>query len=882
MQQTLSPTPRKLPLPPVMTSNNGPSNPSSSAELHHPRPLNIRRPSSSFFQNAFHRSASRTSFVQDIEIPTDAVDDGSFQLKAFRHVSGTSEAGDHGGMSRYLSHLQQDVVQDEDTTSHTPEPAPPAPPISYFNTARPRPGTTGTRPPVSRPPSVAGSMTSMDEFFASSGKITAAAFRKKIRRPSEMGSPVTPAEQTDDDDDAPLAIRARNRVLSNPTMPAPDMILRPSMARAQTEAPKAGNPAKLTARPPSVYDRSQSVSPAPSSVLPDRGEDRRPPSRGFVVKGSTSTRQERAAQADMRSSLGRPSSFESRESAKPTTPQSQALVRSATGEHRQTPKDLHDLELALSVPLPGLDQSFGSYRPSPSPPPSTTSHKISPSRPAPPVEPINLPGPEDLTPKSLDLPLPPDQMPETPPPLNALPSRPSSRNDASPHSALLESPLKVIAGFWEMSSPSSIKSILQAETPKRAIPKTGTFPLELSAQSSFNEMGGFEEITRRVHDRRYKQSKEVNEEDSLNSWLVNSDALLGDQDEGNNFERKPSRLTLFDAESRSESQSRASLARDPSTSSSNFSQGTRPRPRPRVSSSTSQLSMSGFVTSSKPLQVAKSSEQMQEVLSNGQVQHGQAQDHDHSPPTPRRQLDRPNTSQSRRTLGWSSSESSEAEEEPVQRSPISRRGPRQVPRGPRKPSNPRAPPSTRSVKPPAAPKQHVNSLAGLEKRVESSSSEDEALSVLRKKASQSSLSINSFGKSPWTASGNVALPPIDKDRSIETTTRRTSSNGNLVPFGLPLDEGQSPHPFRGDISHRSVPSTESSGSARTSENLSQKIVTPRDDSSRGFADHDSDRKAATIRSRHLSMPTEQFTGMPPMSPLLGPPPPPNMDPQTYQ
>ena len=78
--------------------------------------------------------------------------------------------------------------------------------------------------------------------------------------------------------------------------------------------------------------------------------------------------------------------------------------------------------------------------------------QVSPSRQPPPVAPIKLPEPGDTTPATIDLPLPPDEMPDSPPrTAQDLPEGPP-KMPTSPSKArivsILDEPLKLLSGFW--------------------------------------------------------------------------------------------------------------------------------------------------------------------------------------------------------------------------------------------------------------------------------------------------------------------------------------------------------------------------------------------------------------------------------------------------
>lgn len=166
----------------------------------HTRPQSTRRPSSSRrasfipLGNPFARSTTRVSSSNDLEGQGGAVDDGSFQLRGFRHVSGASEAD-----FAWIPPTVNPNVDSNDTAAAAPVVTSPT---SVHAPIPSRPSST--QPIPSRPVSRATSLQSLDDHIASSAKVSAAAFRKKIRRPSESAS--THLDMDDDDDDVPLGM----------------------------------------------------------------------------------------------------------------------------------------------------------------------------------------------------------------------------------------------------------------------------------------------------------------------------------------------------------------------------------------------------------------------------------------------------------------------------------------------------------------------------------------------------------------------------------------------------------------------------------------------------------------------------------------------------
>ncbi|WWD19043.1 hypothetical protein CI109_103501 [Kwoniella shandongensis] len=453
VERSGSPTPRKA--PPVTTAALELVASRKSTDIAQPRPQQLRRPSSSFFHNPFHRSVSRTSMAMDLE-KSPIGDDGSFQLKGFRHVSGMMEVEGAGPLEGYLSHVKRESVVALGLDK--PPSSVPGSPIDGDGASPPT--SFGFRPPVrplSRPPSVANSLASLDEYITSSSKVSVAAFRKGIRRPSEGPATMsdighgTPNANVDDDDydndDLPLAMLNK---------PVP---VRRKSSQSLLNMRELGE----------STDRKANASPALSfTVQRNRRSGGSPGGSGFVVRSTTTTVRPKT-EGDSGPSTGvQPTPITSPQSTRPSSP---AFATAAINSEQQpvatspivpVPADNYfaqnapaSTEKANAPAKSELDNAspittavLPIERRTPSPAPRTSSERA----PPPPVEPIVLPQAGDKTPGSLNLPLPPDQMPDTPPKPTAelldqdpdAPLSPGGRNRLS----ILEEPLRIISGLW--------------------------------------------------------------------------------------------------------------------------------------------------------------------------------------------------------------------------------------------------------------------------------------------------------------------------------------------------------------------------------------------------------------------------------------------------
>ena len=491
--------------------------------------------------------------------------------------------------------------------------------------------------------------------------------------------------------------------------------------------------------------------------------------------------------------------------------------------------DIQEIEKTLAPPLISPNdkraqpQAVVSQRGAQTPSPVSAEKAATPSQvrsPPPPVAPLVLPQPGDTTPSSTDLPLPPDQMPATPPPLSSLPSCPPSRSvspgkkKTSP--GILEEPLRVISAFWAASPPEN-------PSPEKT-PRRGSQPVDTPVAGPSSTPRG-SDIIARPRSVPLKSSSPVwrgdnDEEDELELWAVRSQHLLSD---GSGDERVPSRMTLFDASAASSPSLRNKLSA--SSMKALESQAKGPASRSSLSSLNTNIDraqQAGTSTDGPPSATP---------LATGFRGRPQALAQGSKPIQPHRKA------------AWSSSESdSGAEtESPSPRPPARVKGSvRRVPQGPRKisesaPSSPeKARKAGRRVSGPRAPRR----LSTQRRTVPSdSSSGDEKLSTLRERVSSSRLS--QYTVSPERST--VALPTSPRHQPGPSTSSGFSASpqeaahsyghpGQYPPGNIshgPLGPSQG-HTIPGRPAfHRTTTSPGSSRSGRTSESFGQHILTPR-------------------------------------------------------
>ncbi|WWC63272.1 uncharacterized protein I303_105872 [Kwoniella dejecticola CBS 10117] len=544
-----------------------------------PRPPQLRRPSSSFFHNPFNRSASRTSLAIDYENSKPA-DDGSFQLKGFRHVSGMMEVEGAGELENYLAHVRKDprssissadlltspVIGNHEFPSPSSQTQKdmPSPPSSYA-LAHPPPV------PLSRPASVAHSLGSATgEEFMTANKVSVAAFRKGIRRPSEnlvtmsdighgamtpryasgQHSPLHHATDDEDDDDVPLGMikgkdlrrekssqSLSNMRDSNNVSPAiqstpannsrrPSTMFyqierQPSPAITADQKASAHSAIKLTpeqntSQSPSLASKqptqdvkfkpgpnatpniSRRASPAltpgqeiarkssPNPTLTftvhrqKQGHQRNgggSAGSGFVVKSGKSSRgdlkPQEASGGNTGSALNSPSVSGASTPNPPPGAKSPGQANDAS--FVTSPEEIEPIDGYFSHLAPFINDeparpvhsthstpsSVSVSRGTPNIPLDRQGDNASPARaPGPPVAPLPLPEPGDASPGQLNLPLPPDKMPDTPPKQPTdLPATAAAPDSLSPNArkklSLLQEPMKIISGLWH--PPSTIE-----------------------------------------------------------------------------------------------------------------------------------------------------------------------------------------------------------------------------------------------------------------------------------------------------------------------------------------------------------------------------------------------------------------------------------------
>ncbi|OWZ62173.1 hypothetical protein AYX15_05658 [Cryptococcus neoformans] len=466
----------------------------NSVDLDQSHSQQLRRLSSSFFPNPFYRSLSRAS-----ERPS-TVEDGSFQLKGFRHVSGMSDVEGAGKLEGYLSHVKRESV----AALSIEQPATLTSPNSPLAYASPKP----TAISLSRPVSVAPSLTSVEDMLVSPNKVSVAAFKKGLRRPSngltstmsDIGHETLATGSGDEDDDIPLG----KRIVSQPLPRQTSSQSLFSMRDASLSNPEGATSNPMLKQPGKEKSEKEVSNQEP---LVFQVKTYRRTSSGFVVKSRSPMASNQDLPSSPVSSLNSLAAGFSG-SLRPTALTSSASTRApspnveATNLYEASPIT-DDKELMadgyFSAVAPSSDQVVqkGQEPPSPvisqpteelakvalisplttarQPPvapiaglPTNAQSSNSPSKrhTPPPVRHIDVPRPlHDIssTLLALNLPLPPDQMPDTPPkgpvPLPEQPRRlgTSPEGSASPSTqrkrmSLLEEPMKYLSGIWATPS----------------------------------------------------------------------------------------------------------------------------------------------------------------------------------------------------------------------------------------------------------------------------------------------------------------------------------------------------------------------------------------------------------------------------------------------
>lgn len=715
---------------------------------------------------------SRASLVHpDLDVQT--VDDGSFQLRGFRHVSGMSEVESAGQLEGYV-HVKREstVALNQDFGSLVgAEPA-------GFDRATSPSDALSLRPPLSRPPSVAGSLSSLDDHIMTSSRVSAAAFRKGIRKPSEgqISRSDIGHGGTVDEDDVSLARQSpgfgAHRARSSASVY--------SISQERDEPVLRAN-------------NRPSPSPSPGITFAVHRHIRNGGgSGGFVVKSGRSTKTGVPADNLERSGFNSSKTlFAPSPTVQPSLPPP-AEIR----EIVNTPIIASPIEGYFSAISPAF---LSAQRSPPTTPPSgpqpilssierlanSSLPTASPARVPPPVEPISLPQPGDKTPASMNLPLPPDEMPNSPleEPENSLHRSPSPTfKPISPAKglkvSLLDEPMKLLSGFWPGSSPPEAERVDVA--------------LVVDAMRVLSEDQG--------------------------------STLLQLPDDP---PRHPSSTTLFTASAPSaDASSRPSLQTRLTNAAAGLSKASLSRLR-----IADDESADGHAT---------------ERIASHPSDSGTASPVIHTAPPAyssftRTERVRPSAStsvsaRSDKKKGWSSSESEEEAEIRLRRVST-----RRIPIGPRKQSSV-ARTVSRTLSQPKA------TLIESEMN-QDSSSEDEPLAVLREKASRSSISLPGMSRStsglpppspsamailatlplrPGAGSRSPhrpALPPSHSSQSHSSFSRPPS--GPVSP-SLAID--RLPGLIGSKKGHRSNESPASSQSGLTSESLGQHPMTPREPS----------------------------------------------------
>lgn len=370
----------------------------------------LRRPSSNLFHNPFGRTTSRSSLPLD---QAAGADDGSFQLKSFRHISGASGADSKLDQYFNLSRSSDAPLSSGgNTPSAGPSPRHEVPPTYTTPLTAP--------PPRPRLSSAAGSSGSQQN------RVSIAEFRKNIRRPSS--SMLADAADGGDDDDMPLSmsraqLRAEAAIHRNSSAislgsdaPSPS----PSMSRLMPSvSPMADKERKLPSSSPLSRPQSAFLLGANDAV-----SDSAKPRRSSNDPNLARAKQERTWPDS-------PTASEASTAASPTTPT--GLREPIRGPRRRD--SLKNIRKALP--------------PAPEPhtmPANAVANALSQS--TSPVKPTFASGltdaPGEL--EGIKLPPRPDEIPDEP----VRGSRPPSRSTTlSPGlTAVLDEPLRRISGLW--------------------------------------------------------------------------------------------------------------------------------------------------------------------------------------------------------------------------------------------------------------------------------------------------------------------------------------------------------------------------------------------------------------------------------------------------
>lgn len=765
--------------------------------------------------------------------------------------------------------------------SHNPsspiEPSSPSrlPPSAYSSGPRPRAPSRGQ---LTRPPSVAASLASIDDL-GSSSRISAAAFRKGIRRPSEGAALAV----DDDDDDVPLGMINRPRQMSRNQSALSLSSLQEATRQKQGQDEATGMPGALVvdvagSTPSSVqHDLASRATPSPrpsSSTRPSPSPSPGPgypvkrvtPGGRFVVKGVTSSRDVRPG-FDRQTSSGQASSYSIPRSASQSPSPSLGRLAAAAPildetEIIQSPTEMEHQtsHSAVSSHAPKHTRTTSWFEVKDER--HNEDHVIrlndspvreSPIRPAPPVGPISLPERGNTSPSLNDLPLPPDLMPDTPPKSDKALAE-DGATSTSPGKArrisLLEEPLRAISGLWSPSSrdtgpdatarpgphlPDLSRSVMDQSAVLQAVARQEELPEPPVKSVLFDGTPSISPVTDRspLSVRLAKAAELSAQARSVNPSASAIKDQVKPQENWMPPDLSPTTLTHFVDQQESKVSQLAPKVEDPPAPVENeeteiVSSFVRARPamRQRTSSNKAEPKVAvSPVASAAPLSVEPESPQSS-----------------FRPPPPTR---------SRSSLANGRNADAESSESDTESDTSIKAEPTQ---------------SSTSRKHPMGPRQRAVSVS---KPDDDSSSEEESLAVLRARASRSSLALHKIPSHPSPASppvislpdsplltgsslpgGRNAMPASAPD-SPRKTVRSLAPHGRGVrhasssvpPVKSPL--GQDTRLPRPDIGGTGSPA--SSSQSATSESQVQGPMTPRD--------------AASLRRDSLAETTQPQVGL---------------------
>nr|ODN89087.1 hypothetical protein L203_02498 [Cryptococcus depauperatus CBS 7841] len=460
------------------------------------RPQQSRRPSSSILFNRLSRTVPRTASKSP-----EMDEEGSFQLTGFRHISGMSDVGDLEG---YLTHVKREsvvalghdqpaVLNDDGRKSPT------ALPTSQSLQSLTRP----IRPiPLSRPSSMAHSLTSVDDVLNSPNpnRVSVAAFKKGLRRPS---APIVSTHSDighemcldEDDDDIPLGVRRASQTMCDRLSKQKSTLSLSSMRGLSLDDIGKDRQSLLALAPKSTErDLILHQGRLNNSSSP-HNKDNNKTSSGFVVKNrrptspeSDPTRSPPQSQipvVSQSSGLGLPvyasstsnhipsSDLAAMKQQKLSQPSSPPVENPIEGSYfprfvaTQTPMPstsqsvyVHQFKsrldsgdspspssLSIAKPLPGAQTHLNGNQP-----PNANDRALPPLQHSAELSPT-------LT--CINLPLPPDLMPDTPPKPPLETQSRQAMNDSNfaalpvtqkKRKSLLEEPIKYLSGLWGSQS----------------------------------------------------------------------------------------------------------------------------------------------------------------------------------------------------------------------------------------------------------------------------------------------------------------------------------------------------------------------------------------------------------------------------------------------